>query len=152
MDDLTRMKSLRTEPDDDRRRQHNKWAAFLKRLNDEPSIVFRDVLCIQACSVLRGSISGLRVDNDLRVLPEIKEFHHDVVKGREGTAAAWDAARQMDLIRKPYDTPGREQSIIGQAAEDTDTPVRNTRLRRYFGDKRHEEQRATKPTEWWNKL
>jgi hypothetical protein len=73
MNELTRMKSPRTE-------QHVKWEAFVKRLDDEPNMVLRDVLCIQACSVLRGDISRLWVDNDSRILPEIKDFYHDGVK------------------------------------------------------------------------
>jgi len=131
-----------------------KWQAFLKTLDDEPNMIIRDLLCTQAFHVLRGSITRCYVDNDKNILPEIKQFYYDVVIGREGTSAAFDAANRIDQIRKPYEADlhdglgSREDRVLGQAAEDTNTSVRNTRLRHYFVDKKN--NKAQKTDQWKN--
>lgn len=127
------------------------WEDFKTLLRNEPSRIMRDVLCIQASSVLRGDISGIAARFDKSVLSEVRDFYINVVGDRAGTAAAISAADEIDLIRCPWATPEREALILEQAAEDNNTSVRNIRLRNFFADKREREKNVLQKAEWWNK-
>src|ERR1700682_6518241 len=105
--------------------KQGKWKAF-KEMCREEHPTSRDVMCTQAANLLRNKITALDVlADDLNIKngkpgmihPAVRQFYAEVVEGRQGTAAAFEAAYQLEQICYPLWDDERQSRIEGQLAE-----------------------------------